>query len=163
MGAIFDEETGEEPSCMFCDGTEECSHLLADIDHTFNDCAGGTLYVHIGDLREILLMRVRSLLECKIKSKPRGDLIDKEIYRLIKEAVEGFDPEYPEEVSVDEYEFLELLVELFIAAGADEHPGHMVEEGGPGQSSRLTLLYAENPDEVIKAVKERLRRTVAKI
>jgi hypothetical protein len=39
-----------------------------------------------------------------------------------------------------------------IDAGAEEPPGYIVEEGGPGQSSALTLLYAENPKHVIHKV-----------
>ena len=163
MGAIFDEETGDEPSCMFCDDTEECSHMLACIDHTFVDCDGGVLYFHLDDFREILSTRVRESLDCKIKSKSVGNKIGKEIYQIIKDSTKEFDPNCPEDVCIDNRRFLDVLVDLFIAAGAEKPPGHIVEEGGPGFSSSLTLLYAENPEEIIKTVQERLKKTVAKI
>jgi len=48
-----------------------------------------------------------------------------------------------------------------IDAGAEEPPGYIVEEGGPGQSSALTLLYASDPKVVIEAAEKALKGAVA--
>jgi hypothetical protein len=77
---------------------------------------------------------------------------DDEIYAIVNEARENYQSDYPDDVYIDGYMFLAWLTEQLIDCGADEPSGYIVEEGGPGQSSALTLLYAPEPKKVIQSV-----------
>jgi len=87
--------------------------------------------------------------------------LDDEIAAIAQEARVNYDLEYPDHVYIDEYMFLAWLTEVLIDAGAEEPPGYIVEEGGPGQSSALTLLYASDPKVVIEAAEKALKGAVA--
>ncbi len=51
MGAVVDENTGQEPSRIFCDSKDDCPHLVAVIDRTFAECNAGALYEALDNLR----------------------------------------------------------------------------------------------------------------
>ena len=159
MGAVVDEESGQEPSCMFCDSKDDCPHLVAAIDRTFAQCNGGALYDALGNLREVLSDKFLATLRAG-KVFDSGTL-DDEIAAIAQEARVNYDLEYPDDVYIDEYMFLAWLTEVLIDAGAEEPPGYIVEEGGPGQSSALTLLYASDPKVVIEAAEKALKGAVA--
>lgn len=50
------------------------------------------------------------------------------------------------------------MIELLEDAGAIDHPGSFVDEGGPGFSSACSLLYAENPSAVLDNARKGLRK-----
>jgi hypothetical protein len=155
MGNVIDEETGQEPTCIFCNSKNACSHLVAVIDRTFAECSGGALYKTIAKLRGLLSDIISGMVEAAADLDE--SVVDHELAALFREAVENYDSAYPDDIYIDEGMFLEWLVTALIDAGADEPPGYIVEEGGPGQSSALTLLYAENPKHVIQEVEKVLR------
>ncbi len=161
MGAVVDEETGQEPSCIFCDSRDDCPHLVAVIDRTFSACNGGALYDSIGELRELLADRISATLANLQTFGEDG--FDYELASIFRGAVENYDPGQPDDVYVDEQMFLAWLIEALLNAGADEPPGYIVEEGGPGQSSALTLLYAPNPSAVISKVARRLHEQLSSL
>lgn len=161
MGAVIDEETGEEPVCMFCGAGDDCPHLVAVIDRTFAECNGGVLYDAIDDLREVLSSKI--LEKLKAGERFRSESSDDEISAIANEAKENYLADYPDDVYIDENMFLAWLTEQLIDCGADEPPGYIVEEGGPGQSSALTLLYAEEPKMVMQSVERALSDAVANL
>jgi hypothetical protein len=150
MGNVIDEETGQESTCMFCNSSDDCPHLVAVIDRTFAECNGGELYKAIAAIRELLSETLLGMIEKA--EDPDGNRVDYELAAIFREAIENCDPAHPDDIYIDEGMFLEWLVSELIDAGAEEPPGYIVEEGGPGQSSALTLLYAENPKHVIHKV-----------
>lgn len=159
MGAVVDEETGQEPSCIFCHSKDDCPHLVAVIDRTFAACNGGALYEALDNLREILSAKILATLSA---GKDFGSgAVDDEIAAIAQDARDNYDSEYPDDICIDEYMFLAWLTEVLIDAGAEESPGYIVEEGGPGQSSSLTLLYASDPKLVIQAAEKALKGAVA--
>ncbi len=80
---------------------------------------------------------------------------------IIREAKENYDSDFPEYVYIDDQMFLSWILDAMLYAGADEPPGYTFEEGGPGQSSAISLLYATEPNVVIGNVEEFLRRQLA--
>lgn len=161
MGEVFDVVTGQEPSCIICGATWDCLHLVACIDITFSYCNGGILYDHIGELREFLedaiLTRIKS--KCVSELRCTNTVIDE----ILTEAIQQYDPEYIDSVYIEEHLFLTFLIDTLIDSGAEEFEGGLVEEGGPGQSSAITLLYAEDPLQVILVARKVLENAVAKI
>ena len=158
MGALIDEESGKEPACIFCGSTGDCPHLVAVIDRTFADCKGGALYEAIDKFRKILADSVFH----KIRARD-GATSDHELASIVQEAIENYDPEYPDDVFIDGQMFLTWLIEALIDAGAEEHSGYVVEEGGPGQSSALSLLFAPDPERVIQNTEKALQDAVARL
>jgi hypothetical protein len=150
MGKVIDEETAMKPSCIFCNSHTACPHLVAIIDKTFNTCNGGALYEHIGNLERLLSEIIVGIKEAKsCISENRLGIHFPPIYQA---AVDNFDSKYPDYVYIDNGKFFEWLVEALINAGAEELPGYFVEEGGPGQSSALSYLYAKKPKVVIQTI-----------
>ena len=46
--------------------------------------------------------------------------------------------------------FYRPVIGMLLEAGAINHPGQIIDEGGPGMTSAVTLLYVYNPKEVIE-------------
>jgi hypothetical protein len=150
MGEVIDEETGDKAACIFCNLHDDCPHLVAIIDKTFTTCNGGALYEHIGKLETYLTDIILGIKEATgyINQSELGFHFS-EIYQV---ALRDYDPKYPEFVYIDQGIFFEWLNEALIKAGAEESTGYFVEEGGPGQSSALSYLYAQNPKVVVESV-----------
>ena len=161
MGAVFDEVTGQEPSCTVCGSKDYCPHQVAVIDRTFADCVGGVLYETIDKLRETLSVGISAKI--KASQNVGVESSDDYIASIVREAVEDYDPEYPDDIYIDENIFLAWLIEALIDAGAERHPGAIVEEGGPGQSSSLTLLYANDPKSLVCDVTKVLEDAITQL
>lgn len=156
MGSLVDEVTAEGPSCIYCGSREECPHLVATIDRTFAECTGGALFDHVDRLREVVSDCVLATLKKRKNAAPR--VTDSELLSIINNARDKYDPEYTEEVFIEERDFLSWLIDRLVDLGAEEPSGYMIEEGGPGQSSAITLLYALEPDRLIGKIEESLER-----
>ena len=159
IGAVVDEKTGQEPSCIFGDSKDDCPHLVGFIDRTFAECNGGALYEALDNLREILSDKILASLSA---GKDFGSAkVDDEIALIAQEARDNYDSEYPDDIYINQQVFLAWLTGVMISAGAKMHPGHISEEGGPGQSSALTLLYASDPKLVTQAAETALKGAIA--
>ena len=55
------------------------------------------------------------------------------------------------DLMLDGIVFYRLVIGMLLEAGAIDHPGQIIDEGGPGMTSAATLLYAHNPTEVIES------------
>lgn len=100
MGAVVDEETGQEPTCIFCDSEDDCPHLVAVIDKTFAECSGGALYDGLDNLRDILSGKILRKL-CAGEDFNDAET-DGELAAIAQEARDNYDPEYPDDVYIDE-------------------------------------------------------------
>lgn len=150
MGKVFDEETGGKPTCIFCNSNADCEHLVAIIDKTFTNCIGGAVYNHIGNIEELLSEIIVIIKQTTgLISEHEIGLHFPPIYQA---AVENFDSKYPDYIYIDTGKYFDWLVAALVDAGAEESPGYFVEEGGPGQSSALSYLYAQNPKVVVESV-----------
>jgi hypothetical protein len=150
MGTVIDEETGDEPTCIFCNSNADCEHLVAIIDKTFSICNGGAIYEHIYNLKEFLSEIIAGLKETTgLISEHELGLHFPPIYQA---AVDSFDSKYPDYFHIDSGKFVKWLIAALVDAGAEESPGYFVDEGVPGQSSALSYLYAKNPKAVVESV-----------
>jgi hypothetical protein len=52
-------------------------------------------------------------------------------------------------VVIDGYLFFPLLIDLLLECGAIEHEGSIIDPGGPGMTSAVSLTFAANPKEVV--------------
>ena len=104
IGAVVDEKTGQEPSCIFCDSKDDCPHLVAFIDRTFAECNGGALYEALDNLREILSDKILATLSA---GKDFGSgKVDDEIALITQEARDNYDSEYPDDIYINQQVFL---------------------------------------------------------
>ena len=54
------------------------------------------------------------------------------------------------ELMLDGVVFYRPVIGMLLEAGAINHPGQIIDEGGPGMTSAVTLLCAHNPKESIE-------------
>ena len=141
------EDTGEEVVCPICDATEywECGHLVASLDRSFCDCYGGALYDHYGDFSSMIEEAL--LPQMSEKSSPRFENADLE--QIWEHANETFNPE-DDYIDLDRYALQRLLISLLEETGACEPPGSLIVPGGPGMTSSMVLLFADEPENVVK-------------
>ena len=143
------EDTGEEPKCLICGSLEECEHLVASIDHTFSEIYGSALEDRDSDFRS----EIEGVFLKQLKTGTKMQWQNADIEQMWQQACEDYTAE-TEDLMLDGYAFYRFLAELLVGAGADKHPGSVIDPGGPGMTSSVSLLYAENPSAVVdKALK----------
>ena len=147
MGAVVDEDSGEPVLCPYCGKEGECPHLLAIIDHSFGEVRAGEAFRRGG----AMLDAVERGFERRLGSlgdppaRWRDPLLD-ELWDSAVEArrtAQGGDPVY-----IDLQIFYYCLAELLEMAGGLRYPGTIIEDGGPGFTSSLTILHARDPARV---------------
>lgn len=144
-----DENTGEEIRCPHCASTEECSHLLALIDRTFNECSAGYASERYFEFHSLVENAFRDLLqsgapaECSWRDPKLGELWD-----YAREAHCDDD----EDVLLDPHIMTRLIVRLLADAGG-EKVSRPITDGfeAPGLSSAFALFYAKEPARVFDA------------
>ena len=61
------------------------------------------------------------------------------------------------DLMLDGIVFYRLVFGMLLEAGVINHPGQIIDEGGPGMTSAVTLLYVYNPKEVIEFAMKALK------
>jgi hypothetical protein len=146
---MYVEDTDETPKCVICGSEEDCKHLVANIDRTFLECYCGAFYEKEADFR----FEIESTFLELLKSGKSRKWAHDDITQMWDQACEDFTTE-GEDFMLDGYAFYRFTVELLENAGAIDHPGQVIDEGGPGMTSSVSLLYADKPNDVIaKALK----------
>jgi len=59
--------------------------------------------------------------------------------------------------------FYRLVIGMLLEAGTIDHPGQIIDEGGPGMTSAVTLLYAHDPKEVIESAMKALQLSLKEL
>lgn len=149
---MYVEETDEEPKCVICGSEDECKHLVANIDHTFLECYCGAFYEQEHDFRNEIESTFLVLLKSGKSRKWKHD----DITQMWDEACKDFNTE-GEDFMLDGYAFYRFAVELLEGAGAIDHPGQVIDGGGPGMTSSVSLLYSKRPKAVVKLAFKSLR------
>jgi len=145
-------------ACPFCSHRpleEECIHFLGDFDHTFSEVQGDKpLENTAADIRDLLinLFEASSSQEL-IKSRGLEDL-----YNSWKDNEE-----------IEGHLFIDFLIKELVKSGAKEplevepSVGDVEEENGfPGFSSHVTILYALSPEEILRETIGRLTSSFKK-
>ncbi len=145
---MIDEETGEDVVCSICRAAEywECGHLVASFDRSFGECHGGAIYEREYQFSSLIesafLSHLQNGSEPRFKYDARPE--------LWKEAKDSYQPSELDDIYLDGYIFQRFLIELLENAGAFEPAGSLINPGGPGMTSSISLLFAKDPSEVIE-------------
>ena len=144
----INEDTGEKVVCPVCDAAEfwDCGHLVASFDRNFCECQGGFFYDSMHQFS--LLIEGAFLLHLQKSSEP--SLNYDALPGLWDEAKNNFEPGDEDYVDLDGDILQRFLSELLEEAGAFEASGSLMDPGGPGMTSSMSLLFSDNPSEVIR-------------
>ena len=63
---------------------------------------------------------------------------------------------------IDDYIFQGHLIELLHDSGGLDAPGSLIDPGGPGMTSSMSLIFSENPLDVIENALRRLSMELKK-
>ncbi|MBT4966313.1 MAG: hypothetical protein HOM79_08835 [Alphaproteobacteria bacterium] len=137
------EETGETPTCPICGADEECGHHLADIDRTFLECLGGVFREKEQEFKDVIEEKFIS----KIGSGDPSIWSSGDIQELWTGSKDSYD-EGENFIDLDGYIFYRIIVDFLLKNGAVEPEGSVVDQSGPGMTSTVSLLYADNPVEI---------------
>lgn len=173
---MIDENTGEEPRCLFCGSTDDCKHLLAVIDRSFLDCYGGYAFARLDEFRKVISnVFVKIIRTGSFQHNWKNSILN-ELWVL---AVDAYKPKdaiplkdeaaaekyyktLEQELYVDQDILFDFIMDLFTEADAEEYDGSIDDLGGPCMSSAIRLFYAENPQKVFKKALSILRKSVEK-
>ncbi|MFM9816921.1 UNVERIFIED_CONTAM: hypothetical protein K0B97_03125 [Spiribacter pallidus] len=151
---MINENTGEDPKCPICNASEfwECGHLIADIDVTFCEMHSGILKSRARAFQDIMERR----LTLELEGAQAIDFSDEQLDQHWRDAVElniG-NEDFPIISGGFFYSWLIIRLE---DAGAIDADGPVIDEGGPGFSSELRLLFSDDPEELVEAVLQKAR------
>jgi hypothetical protein len=155
--SLRDSDKNEVIRCPYCGSEEDCSHNLAVIDETFNECQGGYSYERFHEFHRVAEEYFLQQL-CKGTPKVSGRR-DKLIGELWTHAVDNYAPG-DEEISLDRYVLTDLIINLLEGAGGQTR--FFSEYGPPGFSSAMCMLYAKKPKIVFEAALAKLRARLKK-
>jgi hypothetical protein len=151
---MCDENTGKEIRCPYCASSEDCTHFLALIDRTFNECSGGYACERYHEFQTLIEAAFLRLFR---RGDHKGCSWSSETLRQLWEYASASHSQNDDEVSLDQYALTRLIIELFEAAGAVEYPGSIESSGAPGYCSAWTLFHAKNPRTVFEAALSKLK------
>ena len=151
----INEDTGEEVVCPVCDATEfwGCGHLVASFDRSFCECQGGLFYDHMHKFSSLIEGAFQSHLQKGSEPSLNYDALPE----LWEEAKNNFEPGDEDYVDLDGDILQRFLIELLEEAGAFDAPGSLMDPGGPGMTSSMSLLFSDNPSEVIRKAARQLK------
>ncbi len=148
----------DDPECPFCGATSECAHLLAALDETFAEYNGGLLFAWRKEFRDVVAKGFHTL---RAASKPRRVNFKLETLQELWDELEhdaGVDDEDLASY-LDEYVLMRLLIDLLEQDEAVETHWR-INEGGPGFSSSIATMYAEDPETVFLHMMASLQRAL---
>ncbi len=149
----IDEDTGEEVVCPICGAAEywDCGHLVAEFDRTFCECLGGKIHNREGEFSST----IEAVFLSHLQNGSEPDFKYQELSELWEEAKKTHEPG-EDYADLDGYILQRLMIELLEEAGAIEPPGYLMDPGGPGMTSSMSLLFAENPSLVVEQAHKRI-------
>lgn len=152
------EDSDEEVRCVICGSDEPCRHIVADIDRTYCEVHHGALYERDDEFRS----KIEDDFLRHIKAGTSPTWRREHLNELWKTGKDEYDAEW-EHVPLDGLVFYPFVIELLEEAGAIDFPGSIVDPGGPGMTSAVSLLYAEEPTEVVNLALEKLGTALTQV
>ena len=154
---MIDEDSGENIVCPYCKQLEGCDHILVVLDFTFGEWVTG----FAADKRNLFDGEIVSSFGSKMLTRQQDiDWGDYNLNELWREALACYDPK-DDEIHLETRPLFDLSEELFEASGVIGLRG--VFEGGPGQSSSLLALYAEDPANCLTTAIGQLRELLDRV
>src|SRR5262249_328978 len=106
---------GKKIRCPYCASSDDCTHCLALIDRTFNECSGGYAYERYHEFQTLIEAAVvRLFRRGDHKGCPWGSETLRELWKYACKAHSL----KSDDVSVDQYVLTRLIIELFEVPGA---------------------------------------------
>lgn len=159
---MIDEDTGEEPTCPYCGSAEDCPHLLAVLDKNFPECRGGYCYERLSEFSSRIQSAFIGCLDGRSR-RPGTAWKNELLQELWDQWPVDLGHSGAEDVAVDSYVLMRLVVDLLECAGGDCHPGSLVDDSGPGFTSSMEIIYAEQPNKVFDAAVQELERRLSDV
>ena len=157
MAEVINEDTGLPPECPFCGSPGECQvHLVGCFDMTFGECNNGALWSQISSFEEAISKAFAAAFSKHTIAK----WANTDIQNLWDQSFAGFDPDDALPY-LETRPFFDLLRSTLIGAGAIEYRGPLIEDTGPGLSSLIRMLFAEDPDEAVNRAYTDICRALA--
>ncbi len=155
---MHSEATIEDVCCPTCGSGDECPHLLAVIDRTFNEVQGGYCFDRDHEFQDAIEGTFKKTLERgRHKKSVRRD---SEIGELWSYAIENYAPG-DGEVPIDADCLTGLVIRYLNDAGGEEFQA-VDDPGVPGESSAISLIYARSPHKVFTKAISRLREDLVR-
>ena len=147
-----------DTECPYCGSGDDCPHLLAVFDITFGECNGGHCFNKIPEVTEAVEEAFRKALSAEnLEDVSWGNYYLDETWQTALTEYSG----EPKDLLIDQGTLLGLFAELLEENGATLYDTYF--EGGPGMSSALQILYAEDPKAVYANAEGQLRDSLAPI
>ncbi|MFC5191885.1 hypothetical protein ACFPIK_08905 [Algoriphagus aquatilis] len=153
---ITNPDTEEPIACPYCESEENCEHLFALYDVTFDSLDGGYIFDKI-DLEELLTeFFISQINKCGYPANPlefENETLQALWEEILYEDRCNFNAEKNEwEIDIPNYNLLlfEVLDDLI-------YPEYGEFEGGPGQTSSYRIYYTENPEEDLNSLIKRIK------
>jgi hypothetical protein len=145
---MVNEDTDEQPSCPICYSADfgQCGHLIADIDTTFSEVNSGLISAALEDFQRIVNERLRAEIN---ENRPKI-FVDSELQSHWNDCVTVSREE--DEPEVLPSFLLSWLILRLTEAGAVEPDGIIIDDGPPGFSSAVRLLFSNEPDQLVHRV-----------
>ncbi|MDC1213879.1 hypothetical protein N8000_05330 [Rhodospirillales bacterium] len=150
---MFNEDTGEDVVCLVCGADDDCGHIVADIDRTFSRCSGGEFLERDREFRELIKTAFMERAANK-EHTAWSEYYLEELWQK-SEVVDGMERHL---IELHDNAFFDLLDELFLAEGAEKPDGSVIDEGGPGFTSAVSIYYGEEPKEIIDGAFDVLKK-----
>jgi hypothetical protein len=143
----INEDTGEDVVCPICGVPEywECGHLVASIDRTFCECQAGALFDQAGKFSSL----IESTFIRFLKADEEPVFKNWALEELWEAARDNFVRE-EDYIEVDKCLLLNFFTEILEDAGAYDLPGSLMDPGGPGMTSSISILFDEKPVDVVE-------------
>ena len=151
----IDDNTGQNAVCPICDNPDygDCGHLVAIYDLTFLECNGGEIYHREGHITCV----IEKVFVSHLQNGSEPSLQNATLAELWESTKSSVEPD-EDDANLDRHTLQTFLIELLEDSGAEQAPGALMDPGGPGMTSSITLLFAEQPSEVIDMAIKRVAR-----
>ncbi len=142
---FIDEDTGESVVCPICydDDFWNCGDLVAVFDRNRCQCRGGAVYGRLADFSSA----IKGIFSYHLKLGSSPKLEIDALPLLWAEAKTNYRP--GEEIVLDQDILQILLINLLRDAGALQLPGSIIESGGPGETSSMSLIFSDDPQAIV--------------
>lgn len=147
---IEDEDTGEAAKCVICGSEEywECGHLVAEFDLSFNQCNGGSFCNRAEEFAELIESAFIEFIKKGIEPNFGKSNDAQQWCELWKHAKKDFD-DVEDYIYIDGDISAQIFIEMLENCGASSLGGMLLEDGGPGMTSVVKLLFEDEPESAV--------------
>ena len=154
-------ELDEDDACPFCGSHDACQHLLAYMDMTYREIAGGYCMDRMDQF--VSVIRTAFLTALNGTDGIRTSWTDSTVEALWTEAREGLEPG-DTDLNLGESAALNLFIDVLELEGGLDGIHFAFPDGGPGMSCVYLIFHTEDPaaafQQALDSVQARLTTTI---